>query len=66
MGSGNDMKCEECGTDLPCVKSNHGLCRECDEQFNYCYSKCKNPCRNKKEQERYYDRWKPEWREQGY
>jgi len=57
------MKCEECGTNLPCVvKSKANICCECDEQFDYCYNKCKNPCRSKEEQERLWDKWKPEWR----
>ena len=57
------MKCEECGTTLPCVNVGNNLCKECDEQYTYCYTKCKNPCRNKKEQERIFDRVKPEWRD---
>ena len=54
------MKCEECGTKLPCIQNN-GLCKECDEQFFYCYFECKNPCRSKEEQKQYYDKWKPGW-----
>jgi hypothetical protein len=58
-----NLKCEECGTSLPCVvlTKNH-LCKECDEQFDYCLNKCKNPCRIKEEQECLWDKWKPEWR----
>lgn len=57
------MKCEECGVNFSCVSISNGLCKECDEQFNYCYDKCKNPCRKKEEQERYFDKWKSDWRE---
>ena len=58
------MKCKECGSDLPCVASSSiGICRECDEQFDYCYNQCKTPCRTKDEQERLWDKWKPEWRD---
>lgn len=57
------MKCEECGVSFPCVSTSNGLCKECDEQFNYCHDKCKNPCRKKEEQERYFDKWKSDWRE---
>ena len=57
------MKCAECGSNLPCVaKSKVHLCKECDEQFAYCYNECKNPCCPKREQERLWDQWKPEWR----
>lgn len=56
------MKCEECGTTLPCVNTQNHLCKECDEQYEFCYLKCKNPCRRKDEQERMLDRIKPEWR----
>lgn len=57
------MECKECGTNLPCVVlSKVHLCKECNEQFDYCYNECKNPCRTKEEQERIWDKLKPEWR----
>lgn len=54
-------KCKECGSLLPCVKSKIRICKECDEQFVYCFCKCKNPCRDKQEQKNMYDRIKPGW-----
>ena len=56
------MKCEECGTDLNCI-DNNDLCKECDEQYIYCYTKCKNPCRIKEEQEKYFTKWSPSWKD---
>ena len=48
-------KCEECGTLLPCINK-YGFCKECDEQFLYCY-----PCRTKEEQKQKFDKWKLDW-----
>lgn len=56
------MKCQECGTDLGCI-GNNGICKECDEQYQYCYNECKNPCRRKDEQEKYFTKWKSDWKE---
>jgi predicted amidophosphoribosyltransferase len=56
------MRCEECGTDLDCI-GNNDLCKECDGQYQYCYSQCEFPCRRKEEQERYFTKWKPDWKE---
>lgn len=53
-------KCKECGAVLPCVNSER-ICKECDEQFQYCYDKCKAPCREKAEQKRMFDRVKKGW-----
>ena len=53
-------KCKECGTTLPCIGLND-LCKECDEQFIYCFTKCENICRRKNEQKEFYDKWKPGW-----
>lgn len=53
-------KCKECGTVLPCV-NNRGICKECDEQFQFCFKKCKNPCRDKEEQKNMFDKLKEGW-----
>ena len=56
--------CSECGTMLECLddtgEANY-LCKECNEQFIYCFTQCETPCRSKEEQKRYYDKWKPNW-----
>lgn len=44
-------KCKECGSVLPCINKNE-ICKECDEQFQYCFNKCKFPCRDKEEQKK--------------
>lgn len=56
------IACEECEILLPCVGMN-GIdkCKECDEQFKYCYYECENPCRTKKEQKLIFDKVKPGW-----
>lgn len=55
-------KCKECGSLLPCVGSNaNGICKECDEQFRYCYNKCKTPCRSKEEQKRMFNIINASW-----
>ena len=53
-------KCEECGTEVPCTWKT-GICKECDEQFLYCYFKCKKPCRTKEEQKELFDKRKFGW-----
>lgn len=53
-------KCKECGSVLLCINKN-GLCKECDEQFQYCFNKCKFPCRDKEEQKRMFAILKPNW-----
>lgn len=53
--------CSECGTPLPCVDSCTDLCRECNDEFRFCYNACPNPCRSKEEQKRIFDRVKPGW-----
>ena len=53
-------KCSECGTPLPCLATND-LCRECDEQFIFCFTSCTIPCRGKCEQKQIFDRVKPGW-----
>lgn len=55
-------RCKECGTALPCITQN-GLCKECDQQFAYCYYKCKYPCRDREEQKEIFDRVNKGWDE---
>lgn len=54
------MKCSECGFDNPCVIND--TCKECNEQYKYCYNECKFPCRSKEEQEKYFTKWNPDWK----
>ncbi len=62
----NMRRCKECGALLPCVKQNTvQLCKECDDQFKYCFYKCKFPCRSKEEQKNMYDRLNPGWDKAG-
>lgn len=53
-------KCKECGAWLPCINE-QGVCKECNEQFQYCFSKCKYPCRDKNEQKQIFGRIKEGW-----
>jgi hypothetical protein len=55
------MRCKECGLENPCVNEVNDLCKECDENFIYCYTQCKYPCRTKEEQEKLFGRINPDW-----